>query len=74
MRVTFGNFDSGRSYSIVALQQGRVQTDSDTNEAQQISKNSKRFSLGIAAYRDGFETTKPHDRFYFCYHDPQLWR
>ena len=45
MRVTFGNFDSSRSYSIAALQLRRVELDSDINPATQ----------------DRFETAKPEN-------------
>jgi hypothetical protein len=71
MKVTFGTYDSGRSYSIVALQQGRVQTDSDSNEAEKISKNSRRFSFGIATYSDGFERPKP--QYWFHSFVPGPW-
>jgi hypothetical protein len=61
MRVTFGNFDSARSYSLVAMQQRRAQLDSDINEAQEISSKKDPFSLGIAAMKDGFEFAKPEN-------------
>lgn len=61
MRVTFGNFDSSRSYSIAALQLRRVELDSDINAVQQIHRRPDRFSLGIAATQDRFETAKPEN-------------
>jgi hypothetical protein len=61
MRVTFGNFDSMRSYSIMALQQARLRLDSDANEEQQLNSREDRFSLGIAATQDRFETAKPEN-------------
>lgn len=67
MRVTFGNFDSSRSYSIAALQLRRVELDSDIN-VQQIHRRPDRFSLGIAATQDRFETATPENtlfRFWF---------
>lgn len=61
MRVNFGNFDSSRSYSIAALQQARLRLDSDANEEQQLNSHEDRFSLGIAATQDRFETAKPEN-------------
>ena len=64
MRVTFGNFDSSRSYSIAALQLRRVELDSDINPVQQIYRRPNRISLGIAATQDRFETAKPENNLF----------
>ena len=56
--VRFGIFYPSHNYSLVALQQGRVQLDADMNESQSLTKHSPRFSLGIGAIQDGFEPPK----------------
>jgi hypothetical protein len=68
MRVTFGDFDTSRSYALVALQQGRVALDSDHNESDEVSSRKDPFSLGIAAMPDCFEFAKPENEiFRFLY-------
>jgi hypothetical protein len=44
MKSNFSNLNLHKSYSAVRIQQGRVQTDSDFNEQNEISKQLQKFA------------------------------